>query len=126
MKDRVVYVNRADPEFSVLADWEARGMEIVNAPRPLPAQHEWVGPFRHGVFYAASDPDMAELIRTKWDSLHASRLVLVDNEQIKRLVTDRIEAAGESIDEILECWGSWSKLARVDGWPWSDVMEESE
>ena len=37
---RTVYVNRNDPEFNQLVEWEEQGMEIVNAPRPLPAQHE--------------------------------------------------------------------------------------
>ena len=115
---RTVYVNRNDPEFSQLVEWEEQGMEIVNAPRPLPAQHEWRGPFRHGVFYAASEPWMAEQIRPEWDALHASSVEIVDNAEIKRKIEARMAEAGEDMAEILESWGSWPELARADGWPW--------
>jgi len=42
------------------------GWIIMNAPRPLIGDKEWQGDFRHGVFYAAIDPNNDEPPGAEW------------------------------------------------------------
>lgn len=41
-----------EKRLNVPGDWI-----IINAPRPIPGDIQWQGDFRHGIFYAALNPD---------------------------------------------------------------------
>ena len=119
--ERTVYVNREDPDFRHLRDWADAGLEIANAPRPLAGQKGWQGPFMHGVFYVASTPDMAALVRggcMGWDALDAYPVRVVDNAFIQAQVQLHLDDAGMTLAEALECWEDMAGVAKADGWPW--------
>jgi len=125
--EKVVYVNREDPDYRTLRGWADKGMEIVNAPRPLAGQVSWEGPFRHGIFYVASEPGMAALVRGStlgWDAMDAWPVRLVDNAYIEERVREHLAEAEMTMEDAIEGWGSLAEVARADGWPWyEDVLD---
>jgi hypothetical protein len=49
-------LTRADQPFgSHTSAIATRGLQVMNAPRPIPGAITWMGPCRHGRFYAAVD-----------------------------------------------------------------------
>ena len=62
------------------------GMEVYNAPRPLPGDTTWTGDFIAGCFYAAIDPTGPDYDRLKKQigDLDGTLLIKVTNKEIIR------------------------------------------
>jgi hypothetical protein len=53
---RLVLTRSETPYGSLTATILERGLVVMNAPRPIPGAYTWMGPCRHGRFYAAVEP----------------------------------------------------------------------
>ena len=97
-----------------VADWSApaeipAGWLIANAPRPISGQLTWQGPFRRGVFYAASPEIPGGTFG--WEADDAGLVVFITDEEITARVLAKFaeygyasaEDAGVTIAEQAEC-----------------------
>jgi hypothetical protein len=72
------------------ADWDPRqgseavpdGWLIANAPRPIAGRMTWTGPFRHGIFYAASPAIPGGTFG--WEADDARLVEFIDDAEIER------------------------------------------
>ena len=76
--------------------------EIYNAPRPLYGHVTWQGNFRHGIFYAAIDPegDYADEYRERTLQLDGSRCVFVTVDDVEEWATNYIAELNERYARI--------------------------
>lgn len=65
------------------------GMEVYNAPRPLPGVITWTGDFVAGCFYAAIDPQAEDYkwLLSRIEDLDGTRLIKVTEKEIIQEMT---------------------------------------
>jgi len=101
---------------------ELAGAMIYNAPRPLYGHRAWPGPFLHGSFYAAvfDAQENAEFCRRQNEKLDASRVELVDNDDVKCLIEQQLTEAGYSLADYEEIGMGLREVAHERGLPWHE------
>lgn len=95
------------------------GWPVVNAPRPLRGQVTWTGPFRHGVFYAASPVPEEGLFG--WEADDAWPVTLITNEEITARVNAKLARHGFASAEEADC--TVAELAASYDLPWAEARE---
>lgn len=118
---RIVLVNEAD-----WPDKEAppipAGWPVANAPRPLAGQLTWTGPFRHGIFYAAS-PRIPEGT-FGWEADDGWRVETITNAAIRELCEAKVREHGYAgLDAAAEEGIEFADIVAMLGLPWHDRGE---
>ncbi len=92
-EQRVLFVEGVseDRPADVPQDWMIR-----NASRPLPGHKEWVGDFRHGIFFSAVDPeaDDAERLTERCKSLDGWLCVWRTRQDVEDYVHEMAKERG--------------------------------
>jgi len=110
---RTILTHRATWDGPELPD----GSVIYNAPRPIYGDVEWTGQFRCGVFYAAADAG-DERVRGLNTQQDATLVELVDNDDVRGMIAERLTANGYGPDDTDGI--TTAELAAMWGLPWHD------
>lgn len=92
------------------------GWVIVNAPRPLYGKITWQGPFRHGIFYAAS-PDTPDA-RACWAADDAWPVTFTTNDKLQAQLQVKLDEYGTTLEEV---GMSWAEFAASYNLPWHEA-----
>jgi hypothetical protein len=110
-----IYLNAATNPFGPHATLIAlQRWSVVNAPRPLPGSITFVGPYAHGIYFAAGPQ---AVFGERWRDLDAWPVELITNLQIVERLSAIARARGTTLAAVLEDQ-ELSELSADVGFPW--------
>ena len=111
----MLYVNAATTPYGEHTSTIALNRwPVANAPRPLPGAVAFVGPFLHGIYFAAGPQGV---FGERWRDLDAWPVELITNFQIVERLIALAQARHTTLAKLLGDQGL-PRLAAAAGFPW--------